>query len=384
MQHPDAIPEHRKRRAKTLAMAAVTGAAVVALTLPAVAQAEPEPSPPAPPPPPGAPAAPAPTDPNAPPPPPPLAPAAPAPADPNAPPPPPAAPADPNAPPPPPADPNAPPPPPADPNALAADPNAPPPPPAPEPGRVDSAAGGFSYVVPAGWQVSDATQLSYGQALLTKIPPQPATPGATAQPPNDTSVLLGRLDMKLFAGAEADNAEAATRLASDMGEFFMPFHGTRINQQNTTLTAGSLPGAASSYEVKFTDTTKPSGQIWAGVVGTATPTVAPGQPMTPRGQRNERWFVVWLGTSNNPVDKDAAVALAQSIRPWSPPPPPPPPPPDPNAAPADPNAPPPDPNAPPPDPNAPPPDPNAPPARPPVGVGVAVDPATAPEMLPPT
>ena len=212
--------------------------------------------------------------------------------------------------------------PPADPNAApppAADPNAPPPPPAPEPGRVDNAAGGFSYVVPAGWKVADATQLSYGQALLTKAPPegtqQPTQEGA-AQPPNDTSVLLGRLDMKLFAGAEADNAKAATRLASDMGEFFMPFPGTRINQESAPLTAGDMPGAASSYEVKFTDTTKPNGQIWAGVVGNATPTVAPGQPLAPRGQRNERWFVVWLGTANHPVDKAAAVTLAQSIRPW--------------------------------------------------------------------
>ena len=142
------------------------------------------------------------------------------------------------------------PPPPLDPNAPAADPNAPPPAPAPEPGRIDNAAGGFSYVVPAGWKVSDATQLSYGQALLTKAtaedaPPanQASTAGAT-QPPNDTSVLLGRLDMKLFAGAEADNAKAATRLASDMGEFFMPFPGTRVNQENAGLTAGDMPGAA--------------------------------------------------------------------------------------------------------------------------------------------
>jgi hypothetical protein len=41
--------------------------------------------------------------------------------------------------------------------------------------------------------------------------------------------------------------------------------------------------------------------------------------------------VVWLGSANHPVDKAAAVALAQSIRPWNPPPPPP----------TDPNAPPP-------------------------------------------
>jgi hypothetical protein len=106
-----------------------------------------------------------------------------------------------------------------------------PPPPPPEPGRVDNAAGGFSYVVPAGWKVSDATQLSYGQALLTKIPAQ-----GSEQAPTDTSVLLGRLDLKLFAGAETDNNKAATRLASDMGEFFMPFAGTRVNQATARWT----------------------------------------------------------------------------------------------------------------------------------------------------
>jgi hypothetical protein len=342
MHEPDAIPEHRKRRAKTLAMATLAGAAVVALTLPSVAQADPEPPSPSPAPPqqsgntflqgPSA-------DPNAP----------PAAADPNA--------------------------PVADPNAPAADPNAPPAPAPQEPGRVNNAAGGFSYVVPAGWKVADATQLSYGQALLTKAtaegappqqqpPQQPGQQGAT-QPANDTSVLLGRLDMKLFAGAESDNGKAATRLASDMGEFFMPFPGTRINQENGSLTAGDMPGAFSAYDVKFTDTNKPNGQIWAGVVGNATPTVAPGQPLTPRGQRNERWFVVWLGSANNPIDKAAATALASSIRPWTPPPPPEP---DPNA-PAAPNV------------NA---GPNAPQQRPEVGVPMPVAPANAPpEMAPP-
>jgi Fibronectin-attachment protein (FAP) len=320
MDQPDAITEHRKGRPKTLAIAALTGATVVALALPTLAHAEPEPTPPPPPPPAG----------NTEGPPPPLG--APAPA----------------------------PPPPADPNA-------PPLPPPPEPGRVDNVAGGLSYVVPAGWKVSDATQLSYGQALLTKIPPE------GAQPPNDTSVLLGRLDLKLFAGAEADNTKAAQRLSSDMGEFFMPFPGTRINQETVPLNANGMSGVASYYEVKFTDASKPTGQIWAGVIGAPTP------PGTPRGQRApERWFVVWLGTANNPVPKGEAVTLAQSIRPWSPPPPPPPPPPDPNAPPPDPNAPP-----PPPDPNAPPPDPNAPPPRPGVGVPVRVAPENAPGMVPP-
>lgn len=341
MDQPD-VHLQRRNGPPTFRRTALTGAAAAlaaALTLPAVAYAQPAPPPP--PPPPTAEAPPA-----APP------PAAPPPADPNAP-----APADPNAPVPPP-------PPPADPNAAPPAPGDAPAPPAPEPGRVDNAAGGFSYVVPAGWEVSDSTQLSYGQALLTKLPAEGAPPDAP--PPNDTSVLLGRLDLKLFAGAENDNTKAAQRLASDMGEFFMPFPGTRVNQQTVPLDAAGMTGVASYYEVKFTDTNKPNGQIWAGVVGEP---VAPG---TPRGQRApERWFVVWLGTATNPIPQAEAVTLANSIRPWAPPPPPPP-------APADPNAP-----LPPADPNAPPPDPNAPAPRPAVGVPVPVDPNTAPGMMPP-
>jgi Fibronectin-attachment protein (FAP) len=327
MQHP----LRRRSIPKALATAVLAGVTAVTIALPGpVAFAEPVPPPPAPAP------APAPVDPNVPP---------PAPAGPNAAAP---APAGPNAAAPAPAGPNAAGPAPADPNASPPDPSAPPAPP-PEPGRVDNAAGGFSYVIPAGWKVSDNTQLSYGQALLTKIP----EPNAEA--PSDTSVLLGRLDLKLFAGAETDNAKAATRLASDMGEFFMPFAGTRQGQDAGPLNAAGLPGAFSSYEVKFTDAAKPNGQIWAGVVGQVPATGAP------RGQRApERWFVVWLGSANHPVDKGAAATLAQSIRPFTPPPPPPPPAPDPNA---------------------PAPDPNAPPARPGVGVPVPVTDAP-PEMMP--
>ena len=57
-----------------------------------------------------------------------------------------------------------------------------------------------------------------------------------------------------------------------------------------------MTGSASYYEVKFSDTTKPNGQIWAGVVGDAAANA-------PRGRATQRWFVVWLGTANNPVDK---------------------------------------------------------------------------------
>lgn len=282
----------------------------------------------------------------------------------------PAPPADPNAPPPAPVDPNAPPPAPVDPNApppAPADPNAPPPPPAPAPdaNRVDVAAGGFSYVPPAGWTPGDASRISYGQAVLLKTPVQ-GQPAAT-----DTSILLGKLDLRLFAGAEQDNQKAAVRLASDMGEFYMPFPGTRINQETITLDAAGVPGSAAYYEVKFTDPNKPTGQIWAAALGTSAP-----RQGTQPAQTN-RWFVVWLGSANNPVDKVAAKALAESIRPYTPPPAATPAPGEPAApgapaAPGEPAA-----------PGAPPPA-NAPNNGSQVGVPVPVPPEQAPGMTPPS
>jgi hypothetical protein len=271
-----------KSRWTTLAVAAISGAGAIALALPAAtANADPVPPPgtttAAPPPPNGpADAGPGPAG----------APAAPPPADPVA--------------APPGSGPNAPAPPATDPNA-------------PQPGRIDNPVGGFSYVIPAGWVESDATHLDYGSALLSKEtgPPAPGQPPPVA---NDTRVVLGKLDQKLYASAEPDSTKAATRLASDMGEFFMPYPGTRINQETTSLNATGMAGGASYYEVKFSDATKPNGQIWAGVIG-------PSGPNAPQGSANQRWFVVWLGTANDPVDKVGAKTLAESVRPLAPPPP---------------------------------------------------------------
>jgi hypothetical protein len=279
----------------TLAIAAITGAGVITIALPTTtAIADPAPPPPAPADPNGPGVAPGPAGPNA------VPPGADAVAGPPG------------------TGPNVPAPPAADPNA-------------PEPGRIDSPVGGFSYVIPAGWVESDATHLDYGSALLSK---QIGPPALGQQPPvaNDTRVVLGKLDQKLYASAEANNSKAATRLASDMGEFFMPYPGTRINQDTTPLSANGMSGSASYYEVKFSDATKPNGQIWAGVI-------SPTGSNATQSSANQRWFVVWLGTSNDPVDKAAAATLAQSVRPLAPPP----------AAPAPvPGAPPPVPGAPPP------------------------------------
>jgi Fibronectin-attachment protein (FAP) len=276
MDQVDPSSTPRKGLWATLAITAVTSASAVTIALPATSKADPQPAPPtttaAPP---AASPAPAPAAP-------PGAPGAPQPQ-----------PGEPNAAPPPPVGPNAPPPPVVDPNA----------------GRVTNDVGGFSFVVPPGWVESDASHLDYGSALLSKATGQPPLPGQPPPVANDTRVVLGRLDQKLYASAEANDAKAAVRLGSDMGEFFMPYPGMRINQDSTPLNANGVAGSASYYEVKFSDTAKPNGQIWTGVIGSPATNAGPPQ----------RWFVVWLGTSNDPVDKGAAKALAESIQPWSPP-----------------------------------------------------------------
>src|SRR6201996_7152236 len=289
MDQVDRNSTRPKNRWMTRATAVLGGAAAITFALPITASADPVPPPPAP----ATPVAPAPGNPPAPAPPnPPAAPdAAPGPAGPAA--------------APPAADPVAAPP--------AADPNAPAPPPVdPNAGRIDNPVGAFSFVLPAGWVESDATHLDYGSALLSKIAGAPS-PGQPPPVANDTRVVLGKLDQKLYASAEADNTKAATRLASDIGEFFMQYPGTRINQATAPLNAPGMAGGASYYEVKFSDASKPNGQIWAGVIG-------PSGPNAPQGSANQRWFVVWLGTANDPVDVNGAKVLAESVRPLAPPP----------------------------------------------------------------
>ncbi|MEB3981361.1 alanine and proline-rich secreted protein Apa [Mycobacterium sp. 663a-19] len=338
MDQVDPNSTRRKALWATLAIATVTGASAVTIALPATSHADPETPTPVP----ATTAAP-----------PPAAPAPNAQPAPNAPP----APGDANAAPPPPVDPNAPPPPAVDPNA----------------GRIGNPVGGFSFVLPPGWVESDASHLDYGSELLSKTTGQPPMPNQPPPVANDTRIVMGRLDQKLYASAEANNSKAAVRLGSDMGEFFMPYPGTRINQESATLAgANGITGSASYYEVKFSDPSKPNGQIWTGVVGTSNAT-------TP-----QRWFVVWLGTANDPVDKGAAKALAESIQPWTAPPPP-------AAAPGAPGAPAPEAPAPappapapaapaPPAPGAPPP--AAPPAQAPAGE-VTPTPAPAPQQTQP-
>jgi Fibronectin-attachment protein (FAP) len=269
MDQVDPNSTRRKGLWATLAIATVTSASAVTIALPATSNADPETPTPVPAtttavPPPAAPA-------------------------PNAQP----APGDPNAAPPPPVDPNAPPPPAVDPNA----------------GRIGNAVGGFSFMLPPGWVESDASHLDYGSELLSKTTGQPPAPNQPPPVANDTRIVMGRLDQKLYASAEPNNSKAAVRLGSDMGEFFMPYPGTRINQESTPLAgANGITGSASYYEVKFSDASKPNGQIWTGVIGSSAAS-------TP-----QRWFVVWLGTANDPVDKGAAKALAESIQPWTAPP----------------------------------------------------------------
>src|ERR1700739_958860 len=148
MDQVDPNSTRRKGLWATLTIATVTSAFAVTIALPATSNADPEPAPPAPT--------------TAPPPPPP---------------------GDHNAAPPPPVDPNAPPPPAVDPNA----------------GRIGNSVGGFSFVLPPGWVESDASHLDYGSELLSKTTGQPPAPNQPPAVANDTRIVMGRLDQKLYA-----------------------------------------------------------------------------------------------------------------------------------------------------------------------------------------
>src|ERR1700739_2519222 len=137
MDQVDQNSTRRKALWATLAIATVTGASAVAIAWPATSNADPETPPPVP-------------------------------ATPTA---------------PPPVDPNAPPPPPVDPNA----------------GRIGNAVGGFSFVLPPGWVESDASHLDYGSELLSKATGPALWPGQAPPVANDTRIVMGRLDQKLYA-----------------------------------------------------------------------------------------------------------------------------------------------------------------------------------------
>ncbi len=159
-------------------------------------------------------------------------------------------------------------------------------------------------------QLPGARRVGGGRRLPAELRPgaaaqadRPGTlPGQPAPTANDTSILLGRLDLKLFAGAEPDNSKAAVRLASDMGEFFMPFPGTRINQADLAAAGRGYARVRGVLrrQIHRHHQAQRSDLGRCGGIGAATQ----------RNQPGDRWFVVWLGTGKDPIDTAAAKALA--------------------------------------------------------------------------
>lgn len=152
--------------------------------------------------------------------------------------------------------------------------------------RIGDDVGKFSFVVPHGWKPSEDRKLTYGTTLLTN----PATP--------DGVILLGPLDLKLFASSYPDNRKAAIRLASDMGTFLTPYPGRRINGEDGLFESDGLPAAFACYETRYDDPGRENGQMWAAVIGNA--------PF--------RIFLLWRGTQSSPIDRVLAQALAESVQ----------------------------------------------------------------------
>ncbi|MFC9998633.1 APA family fibronectin-binding glycoprotein [Nocardia sp. NPDC127526] len=157
--------------------------------------------------------------------------------------------------------------------------------------RVSSVAAGMSFVPPDGWEAvpqDGDDNLVFGQAAL-----QPTGEDA------DGMILLGRLDESLFAAAESDNGRAACFLASGMGEFFFPDTGRRVNNETEDVKGRAVSGKSCFYRVEFESSASAQAEVYAAVVQDG----------------DQRWWITWLGNSTAPVDRSAALRLAESIRP---------------------------------------------------------------------
>ena len=71
--------------------------------------------------------------------------------------------------------------------------------------------------------MKDPSKLHYGSVLLNH--------GAA----NDMVVFFGRLENNLYAYAQPDDTKSAIQLSGDMGTYFFPFPGTRINRETIPL-----------------------------------------------------------------------------------------------------------------------------------------------------
>lgn len=151
-----------------------------------------------------------------------------------------------------------------------------------------SEAAGISFVAPEGWEEAardGGSRLIYGQVALS--------------PPNgDGMILIGKLDASLFASEESDDAKAACSLASGMGEFFFPASGERIDRENKQVKGREVDGNSCFFRVKF-ENGDPEAEVYAAVVHSG----------------DRRWWITWLANAQAPIDRTAAHALAESIRP---------------------------------------------------------------------
>ncbi|WP_225731743.1 MULTISPECIES: alanine and proline-rich secreted protein Apa [unclassified Nocardia] len=159
-----------------------------------------------------------------------------------------------------------------------------------EDGRIVSAAAGISFVPPPGWTQrtpdKEKSGLVYGQVALQKGD-------------DNQIILIGKMDGALFAADEPDDAKAAGELAAGMGEFFFPDSGRRTDREQKHLAGAETTGASAFYRVQFDNAGQPKAEVYAAVLRAG----------------DSRWWVTWLSDSRNPIDKDAAQRLAESIDP---------------------------------------------------------------------
>lgn len=106
--------------------------------------------------------------------------------------------------------------------------------------------------VPEGWRVEDEGELIFGTTALVPDESLLGEPDDAEAGPGSL-VLIGAMGPELFAAQAGDTEQAATMLASGMGEFFLPVPGERTDVRQQELSGRNGDGWAVSYRVVPSD-----------------------------------------------------------------------------------------------------------------------------------
>jgi hypothetical protein len=125
---------------------------------------------------------------------------------------------------------------------------------------VTDASAAVTYTLPEGWSPMDSDGLLFGMT-------SGATRDATAS--SGSLLAIGVVEDSLLTSTEPTLFDVAGRLASDLGEFFIPVAGIRTQPVDEAISVDGRQAWRSGYVVVPDDPTEEGGQIEVTVMTTA-------------------------------------------------------------------------------------------------------------------